>query len=389
MPHHRLHGIVSVLFLPALLLFLPGCGGTTPPGGDSTGGLHALAIRYAGGFLLDTAAGIVRAEVVNPWQGKKKRRLTYLITSGTTHKEKRPGGAVTVRRPVRRVIVTSTTHIAFLKALGRMNNIVGISGGDYVCDTALQRRIDAGMVHDIGYDRNMNYEQIVKLHPDVVFLYGIGPEVTGTVARLAGLGIPAVVVGDYLERTPLGRAEWIRFFGAFFGMTEQPARWTDSVAARYAAIQAQGKEAPQPPAVMTGLPWNEVWYVPGGGSLTAAFIRDAGGRYVWEEIRSGDAVPMDIEKVYRKAGKADVWINCGTAGSLTAITATDKRLGLFRPVQERTVYNNDKRVNGTGGNDYWESGVIHPDIILEDLLQIFHPEAAEKDRRLVYYRKLE
>ena len=173
-------------------------------------------------------------------------------------------------------------------------------------------------------------------------------------------------------------------FGVFLGMTDGPARYADSLAARYLSLQERVTDTPEKPLVMTGLPWNEVWYVPGNGSLTAAFIRDAGGRYVWDNISSGDAVPMDIEKVFKKAGNTDIWINCGNASSLQAITATDERLGLFRPVKTGRVYNNDARLNKTGGNDYWESGVVHPDIILQDLKKIFRGE----EEGLVYYRKM-
>jgi len=384
MPSLRFSGFVLPLLLLTVIAVPAGCGRSK--GEDSSGraAWHPLPVHYAGGFLLDTAAGIVRAQVVNPWQGDKKERFTYLIIRDNK-RDQRPQAAVVVHAPVRRVVCTSTTHVAFLSALGRSSSIVGISGRDYICDSTLRRRIAAGGVKDIGYDRNMNYELIVQLRPDVVFLYGIGPAVKGTAARLASLNIPAVIVGDYLERTPLGRAEWIRFFGAFFGMTGGPARFADSLAARYDSLQQQVRDTARRPLVMTGLPWNEVWYVPGNGSLTAAFIRDAGGRYVWDNIASGDAVPRDIEKVFRKAGDADIWINCGTASSLQEITATDERLGLFRPVKTGRVYNNDARLNETGGNDYWESGVVHPDIILEDLQKIF---GGNGERGLNYYRKL-
>ncbi len=344
--------------------------------------LHPLTVRYAGGFRLDTAAGIVRATVLNPWQGEEKETITYCITRGR-EKNTAPGEVV-IAAPVRRVVCTSTTHVAFLTALGRRNSIVGVSGKDYICDTLLRQRITAGEVKDIGYDKNMNYELILQLRPDVVFLYGIGPSVTGTVDRLAALGIPAVVVGDYLEQTPLGRAEWLRFFGAFFGMFDGPARHTDSLAAAYEQLQEQRASPADTPLVMTGLPWNEIWYVPGGRSLTAAFIRDAGGRYVWGHLATTDALPMDIEKVYEKAGNANIWINCGNATSLREILAADKRLALFRPVKEKRVYNNDARLNGKGGNDYWESGVLHPDIILQDLQKIFRGEK----EGLVYYRRM-
>jgi iron complex transport system substrate-binding protein len=365
-----------------ILSLIAGCGGEDVSK-ERQLTLHPLAIRYAGGFRLDTAAGIVRATVLNPWQGDEKATINYLLVRNK--KDLTLPGGISLVTPVRRVVCTSTTHVAFLTALGQRNSIVAVSGKDYICDTLLRRRLAAGEVKDIGYDKNMNYELILQLRPDVVFLYGIGPSVTGTVDRLASLGIPAVVVGDYLEQTPLGRAEWLRFFGAFFGMFDSPARHLDSLAAAYEQLQ---KHSPLPegtPHVMTGLPWNEIWYVPGGRSLTAALIRDAGGCYVWDHLATTDALPMDIEKVFEKAGEADIWINCGSATSLQEILAADKRLALFRPVKDKRVYNNDARLNEKGGNDYWESGVLHPDIILEDLKKIFRGE----EEGLVYYRKME
>ena len=377
----RLSGAVTAVLILLLLPALPGCGGRKSAVKKEMGMFRPLPVKHAAGFRLDTATGMIRATVVNPWQGEEKREITYRISkAGRIPPGKEPA---TVQAPVRRVVCTSTTHVAFLTALGKRNSIVGISGKEYVCDTLLREKIERGEIKDIGYDRTTDYETILQLHPDVVFLYGIGPAVTGTVARLSTLGIPAVIVGDYLEATPLGRAEWIRFFGAFFGMTEYPSRWTDSVSAAYDRVKA-GITPLATPQVMTGLPWHEIWYVSGGKSLTATFIRDAGGKYVWDDLPTADALPMDIEKVFRKARDTDIWINCGNATSLKQIIKTDKRLALFQPLKNDRVYNNDARRNGHGGNDYWESGVVHPDIILQDLQKIFRGE----EKGLVYYRKL-
>ncbi len=387
MPFLRFPGPSPWLFLLSLAFFPAGCGGRRGPQHVDVSATDTLQVKYAGGFRLERGKGILRAEVIRPWQGDGQATMTYIL-SPSQKRSKNPGGTVPVTVPVHRVICTSTTHVAFLRALGQSSSIVGISGKGYVYDPSVRKRIADGTIRDIGYDKNMNYELILQLRPDVVFLYGIGPEVKSTIDRLASLGIPAVMVGDYLEETPLGRAEWIRFFGAFFGVQDRAERWIDSVAARYENLARNKERYTNMPVVMTGLPWNEIWYVPGGKTLTAALIRDAGGRYVWEDTGSRDALPMDIEKVYRKAGRADVWINCGSASSLAAILATDKRLGLFRPFRTGNVYNNDARLSPGGGNDYWESGVIHPDIILEDLQQIFHP-GSHPERKMVYYRKIQ
>jgi iron complex transport system substrate-binding protein len=168
-------------------------------------------------------------------------------------------------------------------------------------------------------------------------------------------------------------------------------RLADSIfgAAEYAyqAMKDSARSAAVRPSVMTGLPWKGSWYVPGGNSYAAAFIRDAGGEFIWEDAPQREALPMSLEAVYAKAASADIWINCGTAGSLDEIRDVDHRLGSFRPVVTGMVFNNTARLNPYGGNDIWESGVLKPHIILADLVSIFHPSLLP-DHELVYYVKL-
>ena len=141
------------------------------------------------------------------------------------------------------------------------------------------------------------------------------------------------------------------------------------------------------PSVLAGLPWKNTWWVPGGKSHAAILIRDAGGKYIWEDDTSKEALPLDIEAVYNEAGQADFWINSGSAATLADLVNTDSRLQLFKPFGDSSIYNNNARLNPSGGNDYWESGVIFPDVILKDLICIFHPEILP-GHTLVYYQKL-
>jgi len=377
-----------IMFTCTILLLHSGCKtGHTTKGIDNTHPWKPVDIRFADGFRLDTGNRLIRLDVLNPWQGKEKIRLHYII--GETGGKDTPGkqDRIRIRKKVQRVICTSTTHIAFLEQLGKLNSIVAISGKTLIGNTYIRQKINAGDITDIGYDKNINYEEIVRLHPDLVFLYGIGPEVTGITGRLSSLGIPSVIVGDYLEKSPLGRAEWIKFFAAFFGREEKAVHWFDSLAIRYEQAKYHADTEDSKPLVMAGLPWKEVWYVSGGTSMLATFINDAGGTYVWNDMNTSEAIPMDIERVFRKAGNADIWINCGEVSSINGILGMDKRLGLFGPVKMNRVYNNNARLNEYGGNDYWESGVIHPDLIVKDMKSIFHPELMP-GYHPVYYKQL-
>ena len=380
----------ELLFIPLVFLFLSllGAGCIDHAGSRTkTGTFHTVRIRYAQGFRVDTASGRICVEVLKPWQGKEISHYIYIIGTMSSG-DKKQSGVLFIGKKINRIICTSTTHIAFLDQLGVLDKVVAVSGKKLINNKYILKKLAGGQIADIGYDKNMDYETIVRLQPDVVFLYGIGPEVTSTITRLASLHIPAVIIGDYLERSPLGRAEWIKFFGAFLGKESRAVAWFDSLALQYEKARFTEKTTIDSlPVVMTGLPWNETWYVSGQSSMLATFIHDAGGQYVWEDKAGGDATPMDIEQVYRKAGHADIWINCGTAASIQDILDTDKRLGLFKPVKTGRVYNNNARLNAFGGNDYWESGVIHPDIIIRDLRHIFHPDHMP-DYQFYYYRHL-
>jgi len=221
----------------------------------------------------------------------------------------------------------------------------------------------------------------------VIFLYGVEGNVMTTVEKLADLGIPAVFCGEYLENHPLGKAEWIRFFSLFYNKEAEASHFFDRIDSTYTALsELVGGIMPRP-RVLNGLPWKDTWYMAGGKSFAAKFIEDAGGDFLWSDNPSGQAVPLDLESVYLRAVDADIWINPGAAGSLEDIRQLDARLGDLKVLESAQVFNNNARINSAGGNDYWESGTVRPDLILADLIGVFHPGLLS-DHRFVYYRQL-
>lgn len=344
--------------------------------------------KYARGFRIEKVSEDKILHVVNPWQGSRSIHFQYILTEDPSGIPDSLKQYPVIQVPVQRVICMSTTHVAMLDALGETETIVGISGSDYISHPALRSKLETKKVRDVGADQTLNYELILTLRPDLVFAYGITAEVSGMVNRLGSLGIPVILNGDYLEVEPLGKTEWIRFLAAFFGAEHKADSIFNSVADAYGQYQELISETPEKPYIMTGLPWKDSWYIPGGKSFASNYIRDAGGTYLWEDLDSREAVPLDLEAIYAKAASADFWINCGAAGTLAEITGTDKRLEGFLPLKTGRVFNNDARLNPSGGNDFWESGVMAPHLVLADLISIFHPEILP-DHDLVYYRRLE
>ena len=360
--------------------------------------LQPVENHYAENFSIARSGEDLVLTVVSPWQQSGRMSFSYLLKQ-KPGKTQRPGEQVmetdqlspedeqTVMVPVNRVVVTSTTHVSFLKELGQSQSIIGVSGGRYIYDGELGRKYNEGSIRDIGYDQGLYYELIISMQPDVVFVYGITGEVYSHINRFRKLGIPVVVISEYLEKHPLGKAEWIRFFAAFFDMDSvADSIFRENMQAYESLTQLTATVAARP-SVLSGLPWKDTWWVPGGKSFAAQLITDAGGDYLWDDNDSFEAIPLDIEAVYTRAGRADIWINPGSAMTNGEIIASDTRLGEFRAVTTERVYNNNARVNEHGGNDYWESGVCYPQRILADLISIFHP-ALLPGHQLFYYRQL-
>jgi iron complex transport system substrate-binding protein len=220
-----------------------------------------------------------------------------------------------------------------------------------------------------------------------VLAYGIQGETATQYKKLEELGIKVVLNGDYLESLPLGKYEWIKFLAAFFDVSSEASEKFTTIEREYLSLTGMCDSLKYKPKVMTGLPWKGAWYVPGGESYLAQMIKDAGGDYIWNDIQQRESVPLNFEKVIERGSTADFWINTGLSNSLNDILNEDMRLEKVKPFQEKRIFNNNAITNPTGGNDFWESGITHPQVILKDLIKIFHPELLPA-HKLVYYKKL-
>ncbi len=347
-----------------------------------------IEVNYARGFSIEDFGNYQVLNVFNPWQNLNDRKLSYLLYKKGASPPQDVNYDIAIQVPVQRVICMSTTHIAMIGALGETGSIAGISGRQYINDSLVRSGIENGEIPDIGYEQSLNYEIILTIKPDVIFMYGVTGDITSTISRIESLGIPVVLNAEYLENNPLARTEWIKFMACFYDKLEEGLFYFRKQEEDYQTLKNSLVEISDKPFVMTGLPWKNTWWVPGGKSFAAKLISDAGGRYIWENDTSDEALPLDIESVYDRAVQAEVWINSGSASSLKEILSTDPRLALFRPYKDSNIYNNNARLNTYGGNDYWESGVIYPATILRDLISIFHPDILPR-HKLVYYRKLE
>lgn len=290
--------------------------------------------------------------------------------------------------PVRRMICLSSSHLGFLEELDALNVVAGVTSKKYVANSTIRRRIDEGTVKEIGEGTQLNLERVLMLQPDLVLAYGVSAADLEILEPIKRAGIPLLICADYTEQSPLGRAEWIKFFGLLTGKLPAAESRFESIRDNYRTLAEAGRRAKPKPTVLVNADFQGTWYVPGGDSYMAQFIRDAGGDYIWADERSTRVQRLDFESVLARAQKADIWINVGMWTSLDEGKANNEKYALFDAFQKGNVYNHHRPGNEQLGNDFFERGVVRPDLVLGDLLKVFHPSLREKEP-FVWYQRLQ
>jgi iron complex transport system substrate-binding protein len=206
--------------------------------------------------------------------------------------------------------------------------------------------------------------------------------------KLIEAGLPVAIIAEYMESSPLGRAEWLKFMALFFNRETEAEQVFSQMVTRYNSIAKNAQKTKKKPTVFSGFGSRGTWYIPGGDSYSAKFIADAGGDYIWKDDRSTGSLNLSFEQVFDRAQSAEVWINSSQAWrSVDDVTNTDRRYAKFRAVKDSKLFNPTARMNATGGNDFWEGGTANPDLVLADLFKALHPELLP-NHQFVYYRPL-
>ena len=337
-----------------------------------------LSIEYFDGYKVLT--------VTNPWQNSD-RTFVYVLYQHGNQKPEGYENAVFVEVPVQSMVTMSTTYIAYMETLGVLDALAGVDNFQFIYSQQVRKMIDNGDVKQVGSGPEVNVELLYEMEPDVIMTYGLGTQ-WDTHPKLVEAGLDVVINAEHTELTPLARSEWIKFIAAFFDKEEEANRIFQEMVDRYSSMREMAGGVEERPTVLNNAPYQGSWWVAGGRSHAARLIEDAGGDYLWSDTEEEGSLMLDFEAVFEKAVDADYWINPGTWGSLDEALAEDSRYAEFKAFQEGNVYNNNRRMNEYGFSDYWESGVTNPDIIVADLIKIFHPQLLP-DHELVYFQKLE
>lgn len=326
--------------------------------------------KYAKGFRWEEKDQSYSLILTDPWKpGRVFAR--YRLIAGDVDKGKREG-TQDIGIPVSSVAASSTTHAAFLSAIGAGDRLTGCNNPEKLYDSVLYNRFVRGDLVRMGRDLEYNLEYLVAKKPDVVLQSGLEGQFNPD-SRLTDIGIPVLYILEWMEPTPLGRAEWIRVFGMLAGKRSEADSLFNAIEGDYLALADLGHSTVSKPKVLAGTDFKGTWYMPGGRNYQARFFEDAGMDYIYRQTDQAASLALSFETVVNDLRDAPVWVGT-TTDSVSRLISMDGRYSVFWALRSGRVYSITNRVNHSGGNDYWESGVVRPDKILADLLYIAHPE---------------
>ena len=343
-----------------------------------------VAIEEASGLVIEYHNHYKVIYVTNPWRDAGITFQYVLVQCGTPAPEGFDN-ALIIEVPVNSVVAMSTTQLPHLDELNEVDSLVGVESFLYASNEAVRQKIDAGEVAEIGSGAEVNVEVTLDLEPDLVMTFGYGSPDYDSYPVLLEAGIPTVLNAGYMENSPLGRSEWLKFTAVFFNKEAQAQEIFAVQQKRYYELATLTATMKERPTVFANAPSNEMWRMPGGDNYLAQLLADAGANYLWSDDDSSGTMPLNFEAVFERAQNADFWINPGSWQTLAEGFAEDERFAEFAAFQNGNVFNNNARLNKNGGNPYWELGVAHPELILADLITIFHPELLPDHERIFYH----
>ena len=340
--------------------------------------------KYASGFdIFVDQNGVKTVRVTRPWQGELSAADEQYLMIFPDSKAAQGFEGQHIVGAAERVVCMSTSHIAMLDILGEADAVVGVSGKRYVMN---ERVASNDAVKDVGYDANLDYEVLSALNPDIVLMYGVSAENSAVTAKLRELGIPYLYLGDYVEESPLGKAEWLVCVAEIMGCRERGIRLFEGIEQRYNNIRDGVVVAEKRPQVMFNLPYQDVWYMPSDDSYMVRLVEDAGGDYIYKgKNPTGGSKGISLEEALHLVSRADIWLNVGQCRTMEEVRSAAPHFIAADVVQRGAVYNNNRRSTSAGGSDFWESAIVRPDVVLADLVAIMRGSADG----LYYYHRLD
>ena len=378
------HWKLSLLLYSCVAVSLLSCGRRTAAEPQTAG--DSLFMKYSTLLSIAEYDGYTLATIKNPWKPGKLLHQYALVprTSDIRHQTSAlPEDATVIEVPIQRAAVFTTVHCALLTEFGLGDRIVGVADSKYIKIPYIHEQIAKGRIVDCGNGLNPVVEKIMDVKPDVIMLSPF--ENSGGYGKTEEIGIPLIECAEYMETSPLGRAEWMRFYGLLFGVGEKADAMFHEVDSCYTALKQQATEAGEGRSVIVDKVVGSVWYMPGGHSTIGQMIQDAGGRYPWANDEQSGSLALPFESVLERGGESDVWMlrySSDHEWDYRELLSGHQGYGQLRAFREKEVYGCNVEQS-----KFYEETPFHPNYLLNDFIQILHPDIIGTSS-LRYYKKL-
>lgn len=329
-------------------------------------------ITYAKGLQIKKYDEVYVMQVIAPWP-EAKESFTYVLAKSPNLVPDSLQKIPFIQIPIQRIIPTSTTHISSIVSLQEEKTVVGFPHLEYISSEKIRSQIELGKIVELAEKESVNFELTLDLSPDLIVAHSIQGN-NPKYDQLQKAGIPLMYNGDWMEQNPLGKAEWIKFFGVLYDKYDKAASDFENVVKEYEKTKALVSEIKQLPTVMSGAIYMDVWYAPQGDSWMAQFIKDAKGKYIWADSQGAGSLSLSFEEVFEKASEADVWIGPGQFSTYKELDLGNRHYQKFKPFLDRKIFSYSTKKGPMGGIVFYEDAPNRPDLILKDLVYILHPE---------------
>ena len=344
------------------------------------------SIQYAKGLEIYKHKGFSIVKIINPWP-EAKESFMYILQEKNGIVPDSLKQFPVIRIPLKSIVVTSTTHIPALELLGVENTLVGFPNTNYISSVKTRKLIDAGKVREVGTNESLNTEVLIDMKPELIVSFGLNNS-NPTLDNLQKSGLKVMLNSDWTEQSPLGKAEWIKFFGALYGLDSKANTLFSKIEKEYNSTLALVKKATSKPTVLSGAMYQEQWYVPKGESWASLFLKDSESNYLWANTKGTGSLVLPFEVILEKAKDADFWIAPGDFSNLKQMSDSNPHYGQFASFKNKKVYSCSVNKGAKGGIIFFEWSPVRPDLVLKDLIKILHPELLPH-HKLFFFQKLE
>lgn len=331
----------------------------------------ANEVHYANGLEIHRYEKFTIMKVTKPWPNATKV-FTYICANNKKNVPDSLSSHTFIKTPITRIVATSTTHISSLATFGNTEVIKGFPHLEYISNEVVREQISQGLITELSDNESLNFEKTIDLKPELIIGLSIDNE-TAKFNQFEKAGIPVLYNADWVETSPLGKAEWIKFFGVLLDKQNEANEHFNLIVTNYNNAKNLVKNINKLPTVLSGAMYQDVWYAPQGESWMAAFVADAKGNYLWKNTKGTGSTSLSLESVLEQSATATFWIGPGQFTSYNEMEASNKHYKEFHAFKNKNVFSYSMKKGSTGGIIFYEDAANRPDIVLKDLIYILHP----------------